>query len=313
MTNCKVIAAAAAAVFLVWTAASALAGDHGVATDANTVKNVNVAVNRNAVDDAIVVAVSVRNDNVSRNANGNSNRNASRNANLNDSTNSNANSNDNTNTNQNGSNASAQASVSATSSAGDGGSSDVNVEGDEAAASGAAPIFLSTGDDTCMGSGALSAQGIDFGVSIASTWTDENCVMLKNARELKNQGYDKAAKMRLCMNDENALAFELAGEPCPRELASTQAAIAKIRERNPDYRVAGAAPAVQVAALGAGAIAGAAPSTPASASAAAPAEEVDWWAPRIEGFLAMVKSVVRGFRSGVSADTNASSAMDGLE
>ena len=62
--------------------------------------------------------------------------------------------------------------------------------------------------------------------------------MLKNARELKVQGHEKAAKARLCMDSDNAMAFELAGEPCPRALKTSQAAVAAIREHNPDYMTA---------------------------------------------------------------------------
>jgi hypothetical protein len=89
-----------------------------------------------------------------------------------------------------------------------------------------------------MGSSGSGGQGMNFGFSVGTTWTDSNCIMLKNARELKNQGHDKAAKARLCMDDDNAMAFELAGEPCPRALASSQAAVARVRDWNPDYMAA---------------------------------------------------------------------------
>ena len=80
-----------------------------------------------------------------------------------------------------------------------------------------------------MGSTGIGGQGMSFGFSIGTTWTDRNCVMLKNAREMKNQGHDKAAKARLCMDEDNAIAFELAGTPCPRKLKSAQNAVAKIK------------------------------------------------------------------------------------
>ena len=87
---------------------------------------------------------------------------------------------------------------------------------------------------------------MQFGFSIGSTWTDSNCIMLKNSRELKMQGHNKAAKARLCMDSDNAMAFELAGEPCPRALKSTQAAIATLGEWKADYA---ATTAPQTAAL----------------------------------------------------------------
>ena len=156
-----------------------------------------------------------------------------------------------TNTSSSSASSSSDASSDANAEAADatiaaGGSASASVDSDDDATSSAAPIFLSTGDDTCMGSSGIGVQGMEFGFSVGSSWTDENCVMLKNARELKNQGHHKAAKARLCMNDENALAFEMAGEPCPRALPSTQAAIAQLRDWNPDYQVA-AEPGPQVA------------------------------------------------------------------
>ena len=172
------------------------------------------------------------------NKNHNSNNNYNNNSSYNKNTNNNNNNNNNTNNNANNSNANANANSS--SSGGDGGSSNVSIGGDEAAASGAAPVYLTTSNDTCMGSSGIGGQGMSFGFSLGTTWTDSNCIMLKNARELKVQGHDKAAKARLCMDGDNALAFELAGEPCPRALRSTQAAIAKMREYDANYVAAAA-------------------------------------------------------------------------
>jgi hypothetical protein len=190
---------------------------------------------------------------ISANTNKNINQpiaqNSNNQANANNETSENTNTNTSNNNSTTTSSASADANATASSSAGDGGSSDISVEGDEAAASGAAPIFLSSGDDTCMGSSGVGGQGVSFGFSLGTTWTDENCIMLKNARELKNHGHHKAAKARLCMNEDNALAFELAGEPCPRALPSTQAALETIRQWNPNYQAA-TNPDLQVAALG---------------------------------------------------------------
>lgn len=129
-----------------------------------------------------------------------------------------------------------------------GGSSTVTAEGDDDVVAGAAPVFLGSADDTCMGSSAAGGQGAAFGFSLGSTWTDENCKMLKNARELKSHGHHAAAKARLCMDNNNALAFELAGEPCPRALPSAQAALWTIRQQNPSYQTANA-PIFQLAAL----------------------------------------------------------------
>jgi hypothetical protein len=132
---------------------------------------------------------------------------------------------------------------------GEGSSVSVAADGGEAAASGAAGVYVTTSDDTCMGSSGVGGQGNTFGFSVGSTWTDSNCIMLKNARELQAQGHHKAARARLCMDEDNAMAFELAGQPCPRQLASTQAVLAELRAIDPDY-VAAAEPTLQLAALG---------------------------------------------------------------
>lgn len=218
------------------------------------------------------------NDNYNYNKNYNDNYNNNQNKNYNDNYNKNTNNNNSINNNNSTakakakSNANANSTSNATSNAtggdatanatggnansnatggeggdgGGGGNSNVNVEGDEVAASSAAPVALTTSNDTCMGSTGLGVQGMQFGFSVGSTWTDSNCIMLKNSRELKMQGHDKAAKARLCMDGDNAMAFELAGEPCPRALKSTQNAIATLGEWKADYA---ATTAAQTAAL----------------------------------------------------------------
>jgi len=173
--------------------------------------------------------------------------NSNKNINVNNNSNTNNNTNTNTNTNTNYNNSSAEASSSAnaqsTSSAtatATGGNSDaqggnaststsVSIRGDDAAASSAAPVYLTSSNDTCMGSTGIGGQGMTFGFSVGTTWTDKNCIMLKNSREMKNQGHDKAAKARLCMDEDNAIAFELAGTPCPPKLKSSQNAVATIK------------------------------------------------------------------------------------
>jgi hypothetical protein len=76
----------------------------------------------------------------------------------------------------------------------------------------AAPLVA--GEDTCMGSSSIGGQGVGFGISIGTSWTDENCQRLKNSRQLASLGYQKAAVMLLCINDDVALAMEAAGTPC---------------------------------------------------------------------------------------------------
>ncbi len=244
MKKNNVFVAAAAIAFLVGAADAAMAHSQGGQTPSNGSSANNGVQRVNVKIDNLVVAANNVNINSSNNVATNANSSANTATNTNTSDNANTNSNSSTNTN----NSSASAAATSSANGDGGGSSGATVDGDEASASSAAPIFLSVGDDTCMGSGGLGVQGANVGVSLGSTWQDSNCVMLKNARELKNQGHDKAAKARLCMDEDNALAFELAGEPCPRALPSTQAALAKIRAWNPDYERVAAAP-VQLASL----------------------------------------------------------------
>lgn len=74
---------------------------------------------------------------------------------------------------------------------------------------------LTSSNDTCMGSTSIGGSAVSFGFSAGTTWTDENCVMLKNAREIWNMGFRGAALARLCMDKRNREAFELTGINCP--------------------------------------------------------------------------------------------------
>ena len=70
---------------------------------------------------------------------------------------------------------------------------------------------LTSSNDTCMGSSSLGATGMSFGVALGSTWTDKNCEMLKNARELWNQGDHAAALALLCSDDDIHYAVAVSG------------------------------------------------------------------------------------------------------
>lgn len=76
---------------------------------------------------------------------------------------------------------------------------------------------LTSGMDTCMGSTSGGAAGPGFSFSVGSTWTDKNCLMLKNARELWNMGLKDAAFARLCMDPDNHEAIKLSGGVCPQD------------------------------------------------------------------------------------------------
>jgi len=81
---------------------------------------------------------------------------------------------------------------------------------------------LVSSNDTCMGStsGSVNAPGI--GVSLGTTWTDQNCKMLKNSRELWNMGMKAAALALMCTDPANREALELTGFKCPVREAGKQ-------------------------------------------------------------------------------------------
>ncbi|MEB0133941.1 hypothetical protein QN362_01205 [Actimicrobium sp. CCC2.4] len=80
---------------------------------------------------------------------------------------------------------------------------------------------LTSSNDTCMGSTSVGASAVSFGFSVGSSWTDSNCLMLKNAREIWNMGFKGAALARLCMDKLNREAFEVTGVHCPDREAAT--------------------------------------------------------------------------------------------
>lgn len=83
---------------------------------------------------------------------------------------------------------------------------------------------LSSSNDTCMGSTSAGVSAANFGISFGSSWTDKNCLMLKNAREIWNMGFKGAALARLCMDDLNREALESTGVNCPRRKQSAATA-----------------------------------------------------------------------------------------
>ena len=79
----------------------------------------------------------------------------------------------------------------------------------------AAPLVAA--DDTCMGSSSVGAQGVGFGLSVGSTWHDDDCVRRKDARELRNMGYKPAAIALMCQNAAVRKAMAAAGTHCPTD------------------------------------------------------------------------------------------------
>lgn len=75
---------------------------------------------------------------------------------------------------------------------------------------------LTSSNDTCMGSASGSVNAPGIGVSLGKTYTDANCVMLKNSRELWNMGMKAAALALMCKDADNREALELTGFECPQ-------------------------------------------------------------------------------------------------
>lgn len=81
---------------------------------------------------------------------------------------------------------------------------------------------LTSSNDTCMGSatGAVNVPG--FGLGLGKTYTDGNCVMLKNSRELWNMGMRAASMALMCTDAANKEALELTGYECPQTTREKQ-------------------------------------------------------------------------------------------
>lgn len=77
---------------------------------------------------------------------------------------------------------------------------------------------LTSSNDTCMGSISGSVNFAGFGAGAGRTIIDENCVMLKNSRELWNMGMRSAALARMCMDNKNREALEMTGFVCPQTI-----------------------------------------------------------------------------------------------
>jgi len=82
---------------------------------------------------------------------------------------------------------------------------------------------LTTSNDTCMGSTSGSVNVAGVGIGGGSTWTDTNCKMLKNSRELWNMGMKAAALALMCKDPDNREALEQTGFKCPEKKQEEQA------------------------------------------------------------------------------------------
>ena len=96
---------------------------------------------------------------------------------------------------------------------------------------------ITSSNDTCMGSASGAVSGPGFGVAVGSTFTDENCIMLKNSRELWNMGMRAAALAHMCSDPKVAKSLEVTGYKCPARgdqpaAGSSQGAPAPVTDRD---------------------------------------------------------------------------------
>lgn len=90
---------------------------------------------------------------------------------------------------------------------------------------------LTSGFDTCMGSGSAGLQLMGTGVSGGKTYIDPNCILIKQVQLLTQMGLSKAACFRARMGEEGKnidAAMELAGVSCETYVVSPPVAPAPI-------------------------------------------------------------------------------------
>jgi hypothetical protein len=83
------------------------------------------------------------------------------------------------------------------------------------AATAVAPSFLSSGTDSCLVGVAGAISSTVVGISIGRYQRDENCELLKLARQLDAIGLKIAAASLLCQDARVFQAMAMAGTPCP--------------------------------------------------------------------------------------------------
>lgn len=150
--------------------------------------------------------------------------------------NSNSNRNDNSNSNRNAQGqlqgqTQSSRNDNSNSNAGNNSSQNVTVQGDtwDAARIPVSTAYsgnLTSSNGACMGSSSAGAQGVGFGLSFGTTWTDTSCDMRYDAEALRLAGLPRAALARLCQKSEIASAMEASGTPCPAVKVAPLASVA---------------------------------------------------------------------------------------
>lgn len=189
----------------------------------NTNTNVNANFNKNDVD------VDVDNKNTNINANFNKNDNYNRNSNK---------------QSQDQDQHQAQGQIQGQAQqVNDSGNANVNIENERPPVNTAYSAALATSEDTCMGSSSIGGQAVSFGLTIGTTWTDDNCQRLKNSRQLVALGYHRAATALMCFDESVSQAMIQAGTPCPSGAAAAVYVAPPAREYAPMAPVADERPA----------------------------------------------------------------------
>jgi len=79
-----------------------------------------------------------------------------------------------------------------------------------------APQFSAgNGNDLCTVGASGAVQTQILGISVGSTFTEENCIRLKNAKTLYDMGMKVAAVSVMCQDQKVFDAMMQAGTPCP--------------------------------------------------------------------------------------------------
>jgi hypothetical protein len=79
-----------------------------------------------------------------------------------------------------------------------------------------APQFSAgNGNDLCTVGASGAVQTQILGISVGATFTEENCIRLKNAKALYDMGMKVAAVSVMCQDQKVFDAMMMAGTPCP--------------------------------------------------------------------------------------------------
>ncbi len=70
---------------------------------------------------------------------------------------------------------------------------------------------LTSSNDTCMGSSSAGVQGVAFGITIGSTWKDNDCIIRKDSKLLYNMQRSGVALALMCQKESIRRAVEMAG------------------------------------------------------------------------------------------------------